>query len=245
MDYEYTKHMAALQESHWWYEGRRNVLGGVLKSLKLPQDTTILEAGCGPGANLKLLSKYGQVSAFEPEDFSIEHASSVSGVHVQKGGLPDQIPFEGAFDVVCAFDVLEHLEDDLGGLKALFEKTENGGFGIFTVPAFDFLWSEHDVMNHHFRRYNKKTFERLLKESGYEVRMISYCNFWLFPLAAAVRTFQNMTGKHDTGHDVKMPKSALVNKILCAVFSSEQYLLRCASLPFGLSLIAVCQKPKV
>lgn len=245
MDYEYTKHMAELQATHWWYEGRRSILRGIFSALKLPKGIKILEAGCGPGANLKMLSQFGEVSALEPEEFSIKYASEISGVKVLKGFLPEDIPFSDDFDVVCAFDVLEHVDDDGAALRALFDKTKFGGYGVFTVPAYDFLWSKHDEINHHFRRYNKQSFEKLLISAGYEVRLISYYNFWLFPVAAIVRFAQKIFKKKDEGHDIKMPKSTLVNKLLCTIFSSEQYLLRCGSLPFGLSLIAVCQKPKV
>lgn len=242
MDQDYVKQMADTQATHWWYEGRRNILRSIIGRIKLPQNAKILEAGCGPGANLEMLSVFGQVSAFEPDAFSVDYASKVSGVKVQKGGLPDGIPFDQNFDIVCAFDVLEHIKDDLASLKALRSKTVDGGYAVFTVPAFAFLWSHHDEINHHFRRYNKSSFQKVLTDAGYEIEFISYFNFWLFPLAAGIRLAKNLIGKTDQGSDAKMPSSALVNKVLRAIFTSEQYLLKWFALPFGLSLIAVCKK---
>lgn len=243
MDQDYTKQMAQTQASHWWYEGRRDILRSIIGRLNIPKTAKIVEAGCGPGANLRMLSEFGEVSAFEPEDFSIDYASKTSGVNVQKGGLPDAVPFENKFDLVCAFDVLEHIEDDLTSLKALYAKTLTGGYAVFTVPAFAFLWSRHDELNHHHRRYTKGSFEKVLKDAGYKIEFISYFNFWLFPIAASVRLLKNTLGKNDDGSETEMP-SPFINKMLCKIFTSEKCLLKCFSLPFGLSLIAVCKKPE-
>lgn len=242
MDAQYTKEMAELQTAHWWYEGRRRILSSIIARLKLPHDAKILEAGCGPGANLNMLSKFGAVSAFEPDDFSVENARTLSSADVQNGTLPNGIPFHDQFDLVCAFDVIEHIDDDLASVRALHGATAGGGYALFTVPAFKFLWSHHDEINFHKRRYTRASLHKVLVAAGYRVEFISYYNFWLFPLAAGVRFIKNIIGAKEQGSDVQMPKSDAVNKLLCAVFASEKHMLKRFALPFGLSVIALCHK---
>lgn len=241
MDADYTRQMAAIQKDHWWYEGRRNVLARLIKTIKLPPRSNILEAGCGPGANLEMLSCFGALSAFEPDAFSAAHAAQISGAIIKKGGLPDNIPYEQNFDLVCAFDVIEHIEDESGALKALKSRIKPDGHAIFTVPAHQWLWSAHDEINHHKRRYSRAGFKTALEQAGFEVIKISYYNMWLFPAAALVRLIKNILGaKEELKSDVHMPPPAL-NKILCALFSSEKYLLPSINLPFGLSVVAICK----
>ena len=244
MDEQYTKEMAELQSDHWWYEGRRNILSALIAKMKLPADATILEGGCGPGANLKMLSKFGKVSAFEPDDFSVQHAGSISGLDIKNGTLPNGLPFSESFDLVCAFDVIEHIGDDIGSVKALCDHTKTDGYAIFTVPAFQFLWSHHDDINFHKRRYTKAMLRDVLQKAGYKIEFISYYNFFLFPLAAGIRLLKNALRLKEQGSDVTMPKSNFINKMMIMVFSSEMHLLQFMPLPFGLSVVAVCRKVK-
>jgi SAM-dependent methyltransferase len=240
MEESYYVRMADLQSRHWWYEGRRAILASLIGGLKLQDGAKILEAGCGPGANLSMLKKFGSVSAFEPNDFAVSKARA-SGAEVREGTLPDGIPFRGPFDLVCAFDVIEHIDDDLASVKNLQSLTVPGGYAIFTVPAFPFLWSAHDDINHHKRRYVRKTLSDVLTRGGYKIEMISYYNAWLFPLAVAVRFAKKILGR-DKEDDVKMPGSDLINDLLRSIFASEKHFLKFMCFPFGLSLIAICRK---
>lgn len=240
MDADYTRKMADLQTHHWWYEGRRIILASLIKNLDLAVRATILEAGCGPGANLEMLACFGKVKAFEPDVFSVSHAEKISKLEVKTGSLPSPIPYAEQFDLICAFDVIEHIDDDLAALRALGEKIKPGGHALFTVPAHMWLWSEHDDINHHKRRYTLKQFRNVLELAGYRVDKISYYNMWLFPLAASVRLTKKLFGIKD--HDDMQMPSTFANKALCRLFSSEHYLLKRFNLPFGLSIIAQCRK---
>lgn len=240
MDAQYYKEMAALQEEHWWYEGRRQILASIIDGLKLSDNANILEAGCGPGANLTMLQTFGAVSAVEPEEFAAKYASDLSGLNVKTGFLPEPFPFDGPFNLIGAFDVIEHIDDDVGALKALHTRSADNGCAVFTVPAHQWLWSKHDDINHHKRRYSRAQFKTALESAGYNVEKISYYNMWLFPLAVAVRHLKKALGKEDES-DVQMP-SPVVNKILKSLFASEKHLLKFINLPFGLSIIAVCRK---
>ena len=241
----YYKEMAALQDEHWWYEGRRQILRTVIGQLALSENAKILEAGCGPGANLNMLKEFGNVQAFEPDEFAAQHAYKISGIEVQQGGLPDPFPFEGqGFDMIGAFDVIEHIEDDLGALQKLSDHLMPGGSAVFTVPAHQWMWSAHDEVNDHKRRYSKKGFKSVLQQAGFYVEDISYYNMWLFPPAILVRFLKKTLKSSSAGQkesDVKMPHR-FVNGILRSVFASEKYILPFMPLPMGLSIIAVCRK---
>lgn len=236
------RRMAEIQENHWWYEGRRKILASVIGRLGLPARADILEVGCGPGANLNMLKVFGIVTGVEPDDFSIIHARNVSGCRVEKGILPDGLMVRGPFDMIGAFDVIEHVDEDLESLKAIKDLLRTGGHAVFTVPAYQFLWSQHDVVNHHKRRYILPRFRELLTNAGFEVTFISYYNTLLFPLIAAVRMLKKFLKIEDVP-DEAMPRLPFINTVLREIFAFERYMLKSRPLPFGVSIIAVCRKP--
>lgn len=241
------RRMADVQDLHWWYEGRRAILSSLIKTLNLPKDITILEAGCGPGANLRMLSSFGNVYAFDIDDFAVHHARETSGVtpdRIQHGLLPAPIPYTTHFDLIGAFDVIEHVEQDLKSLIALRNILKPDRYAIFTVPAFPFLWSAHDDANHHKRRYRKSEFHDVLLSAGYEVTFISYYNTWLFPAVVLARFLKKILGIKDTPDENLFQGNSLLNRLLRALFASERHLIsaRCG-LPFGVSIIALCRNP--
>ena len=241
MDANYYREMAADQAKHWWYEGRRQIIAAMIAKTGLPKGMSILEAGCGPGANLNMLKNFGQVKAFEPDEFAGEHAAKISALDIYQGGLPEPFPFPAdRFDLIGAFDVIEHIEEDVAALSKLHAHLNDNGKAIFTVPAHQWLWSHHDEINDHKRRYSKASFKKALEDAGFTVEKISYYNMWLFPMAVAVRALKKCQGVKDES-DVSMP-SPPVNKALRFIFGTERFLLPYLNLPFGLSLIAVCKK---
>lgn len=242
MDAKAYAKVAEMQFKHWWFEGRRRVLGAQISRLNLPENAEILEAGCGAGANLEMLGRFGKVHGFEPYGYMREFSEKIGGTHIKDGLLPDNIPFSQKFDLVCAFDVIEHIDNDADSLKSLYEALKPGGYALFTVPAYMFMWSSHDVANHHFRRYTRGTFRAVLEGSGFEVRKISYYNTLLFPAAFCIRMLKSVT-KRQNGDDLKMPSTETMNTLLTNIFSFERHLLKYGNLPFGLSVIAVCKKP--
>ena len=241
MDAAYYTEYAAAEDAHWWFVARRRILDRVLDTLKLPADADILEAGCGTGGNLAMLACHGRLRAFEIDDGARKVANKRGVTNVAPGALPEPIPFESEhFDLIAMLDVLEHVADDRGALDNLRERLKPGGRLLLTVPAYMFLWSRHDEINHHQRRYTRRALVRLVRERGYDVRHASYFNTLLFPLVLGVRTLGNLLGR-DEGSDLAMP-SPPVNQVLTEVFASERHFIPRVTLPFGVSILLVAQR---
>jgi SAM-dependent methyltransferase len=233
--------MRALQQDHWWFAARREILAAEIRRLPLPNPAQILEAGCGPGGNLAMLQRFGEVVAIEPDEDSRAYAAEQNGVDVRPGLLPQSAPdFGKAFDLVACFDVIEHVPDDAGAVKRLAEYLKPGGFMITTVPAYRWMWSDHDAAHHHQRRYELKAYRQLFEDAGLSVRRASHFNTLLFPPIAAVRLAKNAARVY--GGDEGMPPPAL-NGVLRTVFSLERGLLAAGDLPFGVSILLVAQRP--
>jgi SAM-dependent methyltransferase len=241
MDPQVYDRMAAVEDAHWWFVARRRILSKVLRrEVALPTGARLLEAGCGTGGNLAMLSGFGEVCAFEPEPEARRRAVSKTGIEVRNGHLPERVPFEdGSFDLVAALDVLEHLQDDLGSLRALRRKLRPGGWILLTVPAFPFLWSRHDDTHHHQRRYRRDGLLQVIAQAGLIPVKVTYFNSLLFPAIVGVRVAKTLLGLEGADDDALPPP--LLNRLLETVFASERHLIGRAGLPVGVSLLAIAQ----
>ena len=240
MDRDVYDSMCKNEENHWWFSSRRLIIQKILERFVGTQSSSVLEVGCGSGGSLNMLSAYGEVSAMELDERAREAANSRGVCDVKKGRLPDDIPFENNFDLICILDVLEHIEGDLAVIKALEKKLTPSGKLLITVPAYQFLWSEHDVIHHHKRRYSRSQLEALCLKSGLHVRYFSYFNTFLFPIILAIRLMSKVL-KKSSGRGINKP-SGFINKTLAKIFSSERFLLPQVTFPFGVSIILVAEK---
>ena len=229
--------MAELDERHWWYCARRKVIADLIRrETQLPERAHILEIGCGTGHNLEMLSGFGHVEGLELDEEARSLSEKRLGRKIMSSPLPElaEVP-DRHYDLIGAFDVIEHIDDDKAALASIATKLRPGGKFIMTVPAHQWMWSAHDVVNHHKRRYSKPALKALLEDSPLKLECIGYFNSLLFPLAVAERIASRLRGKEDA--DVKLPPAAL-NAVLEKVFASERYLVGRLPLPPGLSLFA-------
>jgi SAM-dependent methyltransferase len=232
----------ALERDHWWFAARRDIIAEMINRFapRKPQ-RTLLEAGCGTGGNLNMLARFGDLQAFELDAEARDIAKSKLPIDVQPGMLPNGIPFSpGQFDVVGAFDVLEHVEHDVASMAKLGEQLSPEGKLFITVPANPWLWSKHDETHHHFRRYTKATLTEALSMAGLEPVRVGYFNTLLFPLIVALRLLRKALRLAETPDD-EMP-SPVQNSILKTIFGLERFLVGKVPMPFGVSLYAVARK---
>ena len=229
--------MAELDDRHWWYRARREILAELIRrQVKLPARARILEIGCGTGHNLSMLSGFGHVDGLELDDEAAALSEKRLGRTVLRSPLPELVGVRKKYDLIGAFDVIEHIDDDHAALAAIATKLKPGGIFIMTVPAHPWMWTAHDVANHHKRRYSKRALRALIDGSPMRLRKVGYFNSLLFPLAVAERTLSKLRGKDDG--DVSLPPAPL-NKALEGIFAAERYLVGRLPLPPGLSLFAV------
>jgi len=243
MERKVYEQMAQLDQRHWWFTARRRILAELIERVvQPPSGARILELGAGTGHNLSMLSRFGEVEASELDPIARKLASERLGCEVKEAALPDLSMFPAdSYDLIALLDVLEHVPDDKGSLEAIKTRLKPGGALLLTVPANPWMWTAHDVAHHHHRRYRKGEIERLARNAGYEIALLSPFNSLLFPPIAAVRLVGKLTGKDDS--DDAMP-GALVNKTLDTVFGLERSLIGRIPMPFGVSLVAVLRRPR-
>jgi SAM-dependent methyltransferase len=230
--------MAQLDQTHWWYVARRRVLAAAIARIVQPSKSArILEIGCGTGHNFGMLGGFGTVDAIEVDDVARAMASVRLGKTVGSAPLPAlKGVADGAYDLIALLDVLEHIEDDTAALASIRTKLKPGGRILVTVPANKWMWSAHDTVHHHFRRYNPATLAAVVSSAGLKLDYVSHFNTLLFPLAAGFRLLGKLTGREDA--DDAQPPSP-INALFTSVFGLERHLLGQVPLPFGVSLFAL------
>jgi SAM-dependent methyltransferase len=245
MDNSITQAMLDLDEHHWWYRGRRRVLHAEVARLPLPQEGRVLDAGCGSGRTLPELERYGKVSGIElnPETADVARARGEYDVRV---GRLEQLPWDDAtFDLITCLDVIEHTPDDRVALGELRRVCKPGGYLVATVPAYPALWSEHDVANHHYRRYLRDTLRGAAVGAGWDIQRLTSFNSVMLAPAAAVRLAQRRREPRPGPHRPNLRIGpGWLNGVLERPFALEARVLsRGHTLPVGLSLLAVMRNP--
>jgi len=248
MDERLMNAMLELDDRHWWYRGRRRIIRAELDRLPLPASGRVLDAGCGSGRTLEELDGYGEVYGVELDPGAAAVARERGCGEVREGRL-EELPWdEEWFDLITCLDVIEHTPDDRVTLRELRRVSKPGGFLLVTVPAYQGLWSTHDVANHHYRRYSRARLRAAAIESGWRVRRMTSFNSLLLGPAAAVR-LADRRRLHQPNGDYK-PELTLgpewLNRVLEQPLRLEARWLRGGrTMPAGLSLLAVLENPGV
>lgn len=241
MDRRVYDRMAEHDTTHWWYRARRDILADyITRYAGLPQDARILEIGCGTGHNLPMLARFGTVDAIEIDPAAREVAASRLGKPVGDAPLPalPGVP-RGHYHMIAVLDVVEHIEDDVAALRAMAECLVPGGRILVAVPAHQWMWSAHDVVNHHHRRYSKATLAKAIADAGLKSRKMRWFNSLLFPVAAAARVAGRITGRDDSDDS---PPPALLNKTFETIFRLERHLLGRVPMTPGVSIVTLVER---
>lgn len=230
--------MAAHDTTHWWYRARREILSDYLGRYGgLPEDARILEIGCGTGHNLPMLARFGEVDAIEIDAAARELASGRLGKPVSDAPLPELPGVErDRYDLIAVLDVIEHIADDVGALKAMASCLKPGGHILIAVPAHPWMWSAHDVVNHHQRRYTKASLDKAIRDAGLTHNGLRWFNSLLFPVAVAARLAGKLMGKDDSDDS---PPAAPLNTAFQAIFQVERHLVGRVPMTPGLSIITL------
>ena len=230
-----------LEERHWWFVARRRILLDVLeRNVDQTGGLHILDAGCGGGATTESLRRYGSVWGMDISEEAVEY-NRERGREVSLGSI-QQMPFpDSRFDLVLALDIIEHVADDLQALRELFRTVRPGGSLLVTVPALQMLWSAHDVINGHYRRYTLGELRDHVEIAGFEVVTATYFNTLLFPLIVALRWLWRFRPKSTASDFTQLPRP--LNVLLTGLFSLEKLLVGRIRLPFGVSVLCYARKP--
>lgn len=244
MDREYADSYGHLEEHHWWFTARREILSRLLRQVvDWHEARSVLEVGVGAGSNLySLYPDPSVVAGLEPDEVNLEVARERGDIPVYHGvveAMPEPLASE-RFDVVTMFDVLEHIEDDDAALQELRDRMRPGGRLVLTVPAYMWMWGRQDEVSHHFRRYTLAELRAKLEDNGFRVARATYFNTLLFFPIAAIRLASKIV-KMSARSDFDFRPGRL-NALLHRVFAAEAAWLARWRFPFGVSIFVAAEK---
>jgi SAM-dependent methyltransferase len=248
-DYDpaFFKVLFELESANFWFRSRNRIILNLFSRFLGPGPATVLEVGCGTGFVLQGLSEFPRYRLFGAE-------LHLEGLRFARQRLPNveflqldirRTPFDGEFDAVGAFDVLEHIDEDLEVMRNVHRTLKKGGLFFLSVPQHPWLWSAQDAASGHKRRYTRSELTRKLREGGFKIEFASSFVFALFPVMAVSRLLKgagasSSSGEFDYG-ELKLPP--LISRLLEIPMRLDESLIKLgASLPFGGSLVVVARK---
>lgn len=244
MDERLIAGMREVEERHWWFQGRREVLIRLLGA-HLQPGGKVLDVGCGTGFLLEAVAGTYEVAGLDPSPQAVAYCVGRGLSRVRPGGVED-LPTTpgGPFDAVTFFDVIEHLPDDVGALSLAREAIGPKGLVFVTVPAYQWLWSPQDTTHGHHRRYTRTRLEEAFRNAGLEPVRVGYMNSRLFPLAVPVRLMMKLSGRAHSA-ELDQPPGPL-NGVMRRIFAGEAARIGrpgSSGYPFGLSVFGVARCP--
>ena len=232
-----------VEETHWWYVGRRRIIQSLVEKICTTLNTPnprILDVGCGTGANLKMLAAYGRAEGVDISPQAVDFCRE-RGLDSVKLGAIEQLPYEsGSFELVTALDVVEHLDDDVAGLREIRRVLRRDGRLLLFVPAFMFLWGVQDDVSNHRRRYTLPRLLRAAEAAGFSIEWSSYANISFFLpvlLVRSVMRWLNLRAATEYGINI-----SLMNGPFSWLFAAERFILKHGRIPFGVSAVCIARR---
>ena len=251
MDKSYFKEYYHLERENWWFIIRRKILSERINHLlKSPHSIRSLNVGAATGTTSDMLIRFGEVMSVEYDEECCRFTQSFLSTPIVHGSILE-LPFENeSFDLVCAFDVIEHVADDIKAVDELYRVCKVGGYIAITVPAYSFLWGPHDIINQHFRRYTLKQLIRLLtKHNGFVIYKTYFNSILFIPIAlfrlavAVINTFNTKKGQKSSSDHEVFGTRGVFNNILANLFNIDYHLLKWGiRFPAGVSIIVFFKK---
>jgi len=239
VDSGYARHYRDLYQRHWWWRARETfILSAIEEIRRVKRTDTILDIGCGDGLFFKHLSKFGDVEGVENDPSLI----SDNGPWRAKIWVsPFDVRFQPGkrYSLILMLDVLEHVSDARATLMHALQLLDAEGALVLTLPAFPCLWTGHDDINRHVKRYTKKSLAELASESGMRILSCRYFFHWMFPLKLFMHFKEMCFGACSGVPDVPRP---WINEALMRLSIAEQKLFRNVRVSFGSSIIAIGEK---
>jgi len=232
-----------VEDTHWWYVGRRRIIQSLVEKIRATLKTSnprILDVGCGTGANLKMLAGYGSAEGVDISPQAVEFCRE-RGLDSVKLGAAEQLPYENeSFEIVTALDVIEHLDDDVAGLREMRRVLRHDGRVLLFVPAFMFLWGVQDDVSNHRRRYTLPSLVKAVEAAGFAVEWSSYANISFFLPVLLVRSVMRWLGlRAATEYGINI---SLMNGPFSQLFAAERFVLERGRLPFGVSAVCIARR---
>ena len=239
--------MYAVETSHWWFAGKRMLFKRLLRDRLARAGVRLLDVGCGTGAVAVDFGAHGWLCASDrsPDALAFVRSRGVRNVVASDAAV---LPFaDASFDIVTAFDVIEHVEDDYAMARELARVLRPGGALAVHVPAWPSLWSRHDELLEHKRRYTRRALRRLLLDTGFALEHLGWASATILPAAVVMRTAARLGLKKDRPADEEetaelFPLPAPLNAAMLGVYRAESAIAASVGLPFGLSLAAIATR---
>jgi len=235
-----------IEQHHWWWEGRREILR---QELPRKEGLKVLDIGCGTGETMTFVKSFLD----SPKVVGVDNSQVAVNFAKKRGHLVYKVdalklPFpDNSFDVILLLDVIEHIKDDISFLSEAKRVLKKGGKIIVTAPALQFIWSKHDTGQGHQRRYTRHMIKDLAESCRLKLTRLSYFNFFLSPAIIAIRLLSRLPlfskfGEYDSDLNYKVADKNIVNSILKTIFVSEIKLMKFVGYPIGISVCAIFLK---
>jgi len=244
MDHQEFERNYRIETKYWWNVGRFHIIETFTKRYIRPKEGhRMVDLGSGTGATTLWLQKFGPIKAVDESPLALSYCRRRGLKDLTRSDLERIKLPSGSFNAAFALDILEHIRDDRKALREIHRILKPGGKLLITAPAYQWLFSEHDEVCHHYRRYTLSGMTTKVEQAGFKVLRKSYCIMFLFFPLAALLHFRSLFKRDKKIMTSVVPLPSWLNLLLIGLLYLENLLLRFLDLPFGVSVILLAEKP--